>query len=91
MINREYESFIQLGGDISYLDIIERRYHELKECEAYQRITLPAQQQHILEKTALMTIAQDQVHLITLIAKTKQALNDGNIELAKFYMDCAFI
>lgn len=91
MISREYETFIQLGGDINYQDIIDSRCQELKECKAYQSIPSSSQQLHILEKTALMTIAQDQVYLITLVAKTKQALNDGDVELAKFYMECAFI
>ncbi len=91
MISQEYESFIALGGEINYLDIIDGRYREIKQCDAFRRITVNSEQQVVLEKTALMTLAQDQVFLITLITKTKHALDAGDIELAKFYMNCAFI
>ena len=90
MISREFEAFIKLGGDISYLDILGRRFEEIKECDAYRRITVNSQKQIVLEKTALMTLAQDQAFLTTLMTKTKQALDDGNIELATFYISCAF-
>ena len=91
MIKSEYESFIKLGGVLYYHDLIEDKFQEIKACSSFKDIPEDSEQrQVVLEKVALTTIAQDHVHIINLITKTKQALHDGDLAKAKFYIDCMF-
>ena len=92
MVNREFATFVSLGGKLCYLDIIEARVSAIKQCDAFCNMSPNTlEMATVLDKTALMTIAQDQAHLITLLIKIQQALNDDNVILALFYIDCAFI
>ena len=91
MIDSEFEVFIKLGGEVRYLDVIESRQKELMATESFQSIPEHSpERQLILDGTTLVTLAQDNAYLITLIAKTKQALDAGDIKTASFCLRCAF-
>ena len=91
MIDSEFELFIRLGGEIRYLDVIESQHRRLMATESFQSIPAHSPERQLtLDRATLITMAQDYAHLITLMAKTKQALNANDIEKASFYMECAF-
>lgn len=91
MIDGEHAVLLKLGGTLNYLDIIDARYKELKDCEAYK--TMPddlLQRERVLEKSALMTISQDQVFLITTIIKVRDSLDRNDIDQAQIYINSMF-
>jgi len=91
MINSEYEVFIKLGGTLDFRDLIQSRYQEIEDSDSFKNIPKDAPNRElILNVVALTTLAQDQVFIINFILKAKQALQDGDLTKAKFYLDCIF-
>lgn len=86
----EFEVFISLGGEIRYGDVIEKHQQALMNTDSFKSIPEhSSERQAILDRATLLTLSQDYARLITLMAKTKNALNAGDIKTASFYIGCA--
>lgn len=91
MVKTEYEVFLKLGGTLDFQDLLDDKFDEIRSCSSFQDIdSASPQRQLVLEKVALTSLAQDQAFILGLIVKAKQALQEGDLVKAKFFLDCIF-
>lgn len=62
-----------MDGKLSFHDLISDKFDEIEDCHSYQQIDDNENKELILNKVALDSIAQDQVYLIKMIVKMKEA------------------
>lgn len=93
MIKKEYEVWIELGGNFTYTDLINDVYDDIKDCNSFKSLPLefsPVDREILLTKVALNNLSQDYADTIRSLILLKKVLNDGNFEKALRLADQMF-